>query len=99
MLALQGLQAKQRDFVALGQGAAEFDFGGVVHTLLEGRQDLVPIAAFNRHDEGKRELGFVGVVQLGEARKLVARALVDARTGLLRGAGVSQFALYRGLTG
>lgn len=53
----------------------------------------MPVAAFYRHDEGKLELGFVGVVQLGEALELFCRALVDTGASLFMGAGFGQFAL------
>ena len=53
----------------------------------------MPVAAFYRHDEGKLELGLVGIVQLGEARKLFGRALVNPRASLLIGAGLGELAL------
>ena len=59
----------------------------------ERGEDLVPVAAFYRHDEGKLELGFVGLVQLGEALKLFGRALVNTGASLFIGAGFGQLAL------
>ena len=53
----------------------------------------MPVAAFYRHDEGKLELGFVGVVQLGEALELFGRALVNTGASLFIGAGFGQLAL------
>ena len=59
----------------------------------ERGEDLVPVAAFYRHDEGKLELGFVGLVQLGEALELFGRALVNTGASLFVGAGFGQLAL------
>ena len=53
----------------------------------------MPVAAFYRHDEGKLELGLVGIVQLGEARELFGRALVNTGASLFIRAGFGQLAL------
>ncbi len=76
------------------QRTFELDVCRVVDARLERGEDLVPVAAFYRHDEGKLEPGFIGLVQLGEALKLFFRALVNTGASLFMGAGFGQLALY-----